>query len=210
VGSNIGLFSIMAGKINPEMKVFAFDPSPGPFDYLSENVRINKLANVKPLQMALSNQNGSFSFEIAQNKKYSYLKYNSLGGSGHLSEARPGSHSKSITVEAQKLDDFVKSNRITRLDLLKLDVEEAEHLVLEGAPETLKQLRPIVVCEVFSTEMLHQIQKQWSDSEYHLFIFEHKKLFPFPYSESAKISRIENFFFVPSEKLSWLDSFIQA
>jgi ribosomal protein L11 methylase PrmA len=64
VGSNIGLFSIMAGKINPEMKVFAFDPSPGPFDYLSENVRINKLANLKPLQMALSNQNGSFSFEI--------------------------------------------------------------------------------------------------------------------------------------------------
>jgi len=204
VGSNIGYYSIMAGRTNPSLLIYAFDPSPGPFQFLSDNVKLNQLKNVFPFQMALSNENGSFSFQVAINPKYTYLKYNSLGGGGHLAGLRPDASPVLVTVKAQTLDNFVSENNITGLDLVKLDVEEAEHLVLEGGAETLKKLRPIVVCEVFSTEMFHKIQGYWKGSDYLSFIFLDNKLKLEPYSEDIKISRIENYFFIPAEKRNWV------
>lgn len=38
----------------------------------------------------------------------------------------------------RKLDDFVSTQRIRRIDLLKIDVEGYELLVIEGASKTLK------------------------------------------------------------------------
>ncbi len=69
IGANIGYYSAMAGVINPEMKIFAFDPSPGPYAYLEENKKINGIRNLKVFQMALSNENGQFTFHSAINTK---------------------------------------------------------------------------------------------------------------------------------------------
>jgi hypothetical protein len=113
-----------------------------------------------------------------------------------------------VSVEAMRLDDFVVRHNISRLDLMKLDVEEAEHLVLMGAEKTLKTLRPIVVCEVFSTEMLANIMDQWKDSGYQAFIFEDGGLKKVTYSPGYQLVQIENFFFVPEEKLSWIEEFV--
>ena len=207
VGSNIGYYAIMAGKTNPDLKTYAFDPSPGPYAYLEDNVKINKLKNVFPFQTALSNENGEFSFQVAFNSKYQYLKCNSLGGGGHLTGLREDSSPVFVTVKAQTLDDFVNEHKISNLDLVKLDVEEAEHLVLEGGSDTLKKMRPIVVCEVFSTDMLHKIQNHWKGSDYLSYIFIDKKLKLVEYSESNTVSKIENYFFIPVEKRSWVSTF---
>ena len=210
VGSNIGYYAIMAGRTNPDLDVYAFDPSPGPFAFLKDNIQENRLLKVKPFQLALSNENGTFSFQVAINPKYTYLKYNSLGGSGHLQGTREDNSPYMVSVEAMRLDDFVLRHNIRRLDLMKLDVEEAEHLVLMGAEKTLKTLRPIVVCEVFSTEMLENIMDQWKGSGYEAFIFEDGGLRHVSYSPGYQLNQIENFFFVPSEKLDWITEFIRS
>jgi FkbM family methyltransferase len=160
VGANIGYLSIMAGKTNPDIVTYSFDPSPGPYFYLTENIRINGLNKVFPFQMALSDSNGEFSFHIAVSPKYKYLKYNSLGGSGHLSHVRENPTKHQVKVKAQTLDDFISENQINGLDLLKLDVEEAEHLVLAGGHASILKFRPIVVCEVFSSTMLQQVRQE--------------------------------------------------
>lgn len=208
VGSNIGYYAIMAGRTNPNLLVYAFDPSPGPYTFLKDNIQENKLLNVKPFQLALSNENGTFSFQVAMNPKYTYLKYNSLGGSGHLQGTREDHSPFVVSVEAMRLDDFVVRHNIQQLDLMKLDVEEAEHLVLMGGAKTLERLRPIVVCEVFSTEMLRQIMEQWENSGYEAFIFENGGLRPVHYSPEYKLAGIENFFFVPGEKRNWIEEFV--
>lgn len=208
VGSNIGYYAIMAGVSNPKLKTYAFDPSPGPYEYLSQNIKINHLTNVHGFQKALSNENGQFSFQVAVNPKYTYLKYNSLGGSGHLAGVREDESPVVVTVDAMTLDTFVEAHKIETIDLIKLDVEEAEHLVIEGGQRTLLATKPILVCEVFSSEMLQNLEGLLGNSDYKPFIFRDGKLIASNYSESAEINQIENYFFVPSEKLQWIREFL--
>lgn len=209
IGANIGYYSAMAGVINPKMKIYAFDPSPGPYAYLDENARINKLPNMKVFQLALSNENGQLTFQAAVNAKYSYLKHNSLGGSGHIQGTRVDSSPYVVTVNAITLDNFVREHQVSKIDIIKLDVEEAEHLVVMGGIETFSKMRPLVVCEVFSNEMWDQIKGYWKNSDYLVYIFDNKKLVPTSFDDVQDISKIENYFFVPKEKNDWLIEFIE-
>lgn len=209
VGSNIGYYSIMAGKTNPNIQVYAFDPSPGPFFYLKENIRLNGLKNVNAFQMALSDANGQFSFHVAASRKYSYLKFNSLGGSGHLSHVRENATQNQVTVKAQTLDDFVSEQSISRIDLIKLDVEEAEHLVLAGARSSILSFRPMVVCEVFSSEMLQQIRLEIMSHGFQAYRFFEGKLLAEKIDLKSTVDQIENYFFIPDEKVELVKSFIR-
>jgi FkbM family methyltransferase len=202
VGSNIGYYTVMAGVCNPGLEIHAFDPSPGPFEYLQENIAINELRKAKAHQLALSDSSGRFSFHIAWNKKFPWLKFNSLGGSGHLSHVRENSTLHRVEVEVLTLDAFVEREGVQALDLIKLDVEEAEHLVLAGAVESVRTFRPIIVCEVFSGEMMQKIRDQILNQDYQAFRFDEaaKKLIPEDLQDQTFIEKIENYFFVPAEK----------
>jgi hypothetical protein len=145
---------------------------------------------------------------MAYNVKYPWLKFNSLGGSGHLSHVRENPTRHHVQVRAYKLDTFVRENNIENMDLLKVDVEEAEHLVLAGGRESIRRFRPIVVCEVFSTDMLQQIREQIIIQGYKAYLFEDKKLREETLDENSTVQRIENYFFVPDEKVSWITKWI--
>ena len=45
------------------------------------------------------------------------------------------------------MDAFVDAEKLTRVDLLKADVEGAELLILRGAANTLRRCRPLLVLE---------------------------------------------------------------
>ena len=208
VGANIGYYSVMAGKVNPKIKVYAFDPSPGPLAFLKENITLNGLKNVFAQGIGLSDSKGEFSFHIPYHSKYSYLKHNTLGGSGHLSHVRANPTTFKLNIQTNTLDAFIIENKINELDLIKLDVEEAEHLVLAGSKLSIERFRPIIVCEVFSSEMLVQIQEQIISLKYQSFIFENQKLREVVIDKNFTVEQIENFFFVPVEKLDWISEFV--
>ena len=208
VGSNIGYYAIMAGVTNPKLKTYAFDPSPGPYAYLKDNVEINKLSNVFPYQMALSDENGSLSFQVAVNPKYTYLKYNSLGGGGHLVGVREDSSPVVVTVKAMTLDDFVAEHKIAAMDLVKLDVEEAEHMVIKGGTHSLTKFKPILVCEVFSNSMWENLRSLLRDSEYAPYIFSNGKLVAVSFDGEVQSDKIENYFFVPEGRKAWIAEFL--
>lgn len=170
IGSNIGYFSVLAAKHNPTIKVFAFDPSPGPFHYLKENIILNKIENqVSALDLALSNENGEVVFSIAANPKYSYLKFNSLGGGGHISSVRDTSLTMQKKVRTQTLDSFVEDYGMTDLGLIKMDAENAEHLILQGGIKSIQKFRPVIITEVFSKEMAELIQQEIVQNNYSLY-----------------------------------------
>src|SRR5262249_32983042 len=68
-------------------------------------------------------------------------------------ELQPGDHritfsADGITVPAVTVDDLVAEAGAKSVSLIKIDVQGAEMLVLEGATRTLEQMRPALFVEV--------------------------------------------------------------
>ena len=153
VGANIGLYSLAFAWLAPLGQVYAFEPSPGTFDHLRQNVENNHLGNVETFKLALGDQaEGSvhfheFPFFTAGNfavDNDSFLTSEALG-------------SNYFEAPATTLDAFVAEHRIDRIDLVKIDVEGAELSVLDGAKKTLSAMQPKVVLEFNSFGFtLHQ------------------------------------------------------
>lgn len=59
----------------------------------------------------------------------------------------------SYPVRARRLDDIVKEAHAGRVNAIKIDVEGAELLVLNGAAETLDRDRPILSVEVVDDQL---------------------------------------------------------
>ena len=68
VGSNIGLFSLIASKIvGDKGKVICFEPSPLTYTRLKENVTINNFNNLDVRNLGLSDSIGELTFYVSNN-----------------------------------------------------------------------------------------------------------------------------------------------
>lgn len=104
--------------------VYAFEPVKENFDCLFSNVA--EFANVKPFNKAVGSANGECE-----------MRNPSPGNSGAWEwEFGTGTH-------VLALDDL----NLSSIGLIKIDVQGAEGEVLEGAKETLKRCKPVVVVE---------------------------------------------------------------
>ena len=63
-------------------------------------------------------------------------------------------------VRARPLDDIVRESAVSRVDVIKIDVEGAEYLVLKGSQQTMAQYHPIVLVEMID----HQLQQMGSSA----------------------------------------------
>ncbi len=142
-GANIGLYSLLAARlVGPSGHVWSFEPN-------SENCRLllagaldNALDNLSLHPVALGNERG-----------YTYFT-SALGSNGGVLEQakRSVTHPSCRIVPMARLDDFA----LARVDLLKMDVEGAEGLLMQGARDLVARCRPVITAE-FSDEMLTRI-----------------------------------------------------
>ncbi len=56
-------------------------------------------------------------------------------------------------VRARPLDHIIRETGVSRVDVVKIDVEGAELLVLKGATQTLAQFSPVVIVEVVDVQL---------------------------------------------------------
>lgn len=148
VGANIGAVSLhLALRTGPEGKVFAFEPVPANAARLRENCQRNNLCNwLQVVEVALSDQNASLALLIAS-------AAHSNQGMGSLVEVDHGDLCHQISVESQTLDSFCETNSVGRLDFIKVDIQGAEPLFIQGAKQTLRRLKPTLVMEVAPSSM---------------------------------------------------------
>jgi FkbM family methyltransferase len=124
VGANIGGYSIRAAKY---CKVYAIEPLPRNYKILKINEKLN---NVK-----------INSFNLAASKEKGKIKlYYKLGAYGTPSIKRK--QKEFVEVEMKPLDEIINEESI---DLIKIDVEGAEDLVLEGARNCLKRTKMVII-----------------------------------------------------------------
>lgn len=150
IGSNTGIYALTAKAINPEAKVFAFEPLQQMFTKLSRNNEINDF-DIVCVQKAVSNKNGKA------------IIYET--GADHIAAAtlnvKMRAYSvleKETEVETITLDSFVDENDLVKIDLVKIDVETHEAAVLEGFKKLLPIHKPDFIIEVLTDEVGHEIQ----------------------------------------------------
>lgn len=117
-GANIGMASLYFKHLYPDCRILAFEPNPAVADLFDENVRANGLTDVRLERVALCDQDDTtidlYVDPALAGGLTSSTDPNRLGGSVHA-------------VPAKRLSSYLDQP----VDLLKLDVEGAEHEVLQ-------------------------------------------------------------------------------
>lgn len=133
VGANVGLISAALSR-NFE-KVYSFEPDPRCHDLFHSNLEANCARNVNLHKIGLSSKEGPLEFNLGTEVGHSTLE------GAHITSLE-----SSISIESRTLDSFTKELGISRIDLLKIDVEGHELDVLVGATSLLraKAIRKII------------------------------------------------------------------
>jgi FkbM family methyltransferase len=134
VGAYHGVWAMLLARHARE--VVAFEPNPGTFDVLKETIAVNHARNVTASSLAIGAERGTAE----------------LFGGGSGASLREGAQRATHNrVEVESLDGFVEG-RGSLPDVIKIDVEGAEHQVLTGARRCLAHAR-LVCIEVHFDEL---------------------------------------------------------
>ena len=135
VGANIGAFAVPLAR--RARKVIAIEPSPQVLPFLKRNVELNRLTNVEIVECAASKP-GDSEVEF-------YIPPSDHFGMG---SSAPQFHVKPITVQAKSIDQMLAERRVSRVDVIKVDVEGYEAHAFLGAKELLTSpAAPLAVFE---------------------------------------------------------------
>jgi FkbM family methyltransferase len=144
VGANCGLYSLLGALWNPSLEVVAFEPVPAIFDGLKKNVLLNQLeGRVRCENVALSSESGRTTFFLPKGEGLDVETTGTLASESW----QAGKGSPRIEVETIRFDEYA-TRHPTRVDLIKIDVEDFEADVLEGMRGVITRDRPFIVCEV--------------------------------------------------------------
>lgn len=145
VGAHRGIHTRELSKISKT--VYAIEP----IDFLAR--QIPRYPNVQVINAAASNTSTNANFAICK----------TLEGSGFPDLIYVDDVDEIITVPTITIDQLDLCPRY-----IKIDVEGAEQLVLEGAMETIRKHRPYMSVEIKTPEMFHYIKRLAARLEYQL------------------------------------------
>lgn len=152
VGANMGYFTLLGAKLTGSKgKVYAFEPTSGGIKRLKKNVSLNNFNNIKIENIGLSDENKKIEAKIRHSWKRKELK-----------------ESKREVVLLKRLDDYVKQNKVEKIDFVKIDVDGYEYKVLKGAIEVLKKDKPIICMEIGNSKVHHNLEDYGIDKGYSL------------------------------------------
>lgn len=158
IGAHRGFHTILFSKmVRNTGRVLSFEPSPDNSSRLKLHLKINFCRNVEIKECALGKDDGVRNLYVVASQTV-------------LNSLRPPvtAYASSTTpVQVQKLDDVLSSEKISKVDFIKLDVEGGELDALLGAEHLLRRVpRPVILCEV-----LEKLTRPWGYSS--RFIIDH-------------------------------------
>lgn len=122
IGSNVGTYALWAGDCGAQ--VLAFEPDPGAFQRLSENIELNHF-DIQARRIALADKVGTMRLTMGRDTVNQLVLDPDAGdGTQH--------------VEVSTLDAIADDRPIRGV---KIDVEGAERLVIQGAEQSLRAQR---------------------------------------------------------------------
>lgn len=152
VGGHIGYFAmIYAAIVGPDGAVRVFEPGDNNLPYIRRN--LERFASAEIIEEAVSNEAGEVTFwlEDLSGQNNSIIEdYHLLDGNIALAGLEGGVTKRAVRVPCTTLDAFAQSPALAgrTIDFVKIDVEGAELMVLQGATDLLRTTRPALMVEV--------------------------------------------------------------
>lgn len=136
IGANVGTYSCFAIKSLVTGMLVAFEPNDRNYERLKENLSLNANENWAALKYALSDKDGTTTFDVG----------GSTVGVGTHSLSENGA----ATVEQRRIETLIEQDEIPPPSVVKMDIEGAELLALRGFSNYLEDVR-VLYCEVHPT-----------------------------------------------------------
>ena len=161
-GANFGMYSILFAKLNLNNQVYSVEPFKEYNKIILHNSKLNNLKNIKIINKVLSN-------------KIARYKLNKNLGNTSASITRKFNKSGHVGVKSITIDKLVKTNKIKKIDFIKLDVEGAELMALQGGKKSIKNFKPKIALECSSKKEFYEINEFLLKFNYKPFSFDKKK-----------------------------------
>ena len=163
IGANTGMYSLLTKSVNPNAQVFGFEPVKRTYDKFQANCDINKF-DVKCEFMAVSDFTGELTlYDIPEANNYSATLNKEFSDVRHQTHIDTRFEAK---VKATTLKDYIESNNISKIDLMKVDVEMHEPEALRGMGEYLQKFQPTLLIEIFTDKLGKEVQEILKGCDY--------------------------------------------
>ncbi|MEP6705439.1 MAG: FkbM family methyltransferase [Acidobacteriota bacterium] len=153
VGANFGIYAYyMSRAAGRTGKVYSFEPVQFTFETLKIVGRLLRFThNVELVNQGCSNENATLSFAVPVQQSgafaagQAYLGNRNDEHSGKESQVRWES-TTNVEAKVIRLDDFLPD--ASDISMIKIDIEGAELLCLQGAEELIDRNLPTIICEI--------------------------------------------------------------
>jgi FkbM family methyltransferase len=169
IGANIGQHSLYMSQFADT--VHAFEPFDEVSKKLEHQIGLNKIENISLHKVGLSDITEKLTF---------YAPTGSNQGIGSFDASTVSKGNQALgELSLKNGDELFSELAIKQIDLMKIDVEGFEKRTLKGLSQTLKQQRPIIVCELsYGAELSFSSRKELIAAmpvDYEFFVFDIRK-----------------------------------
>ena len=160
IGACEGEDSIRYSRLFPNSKIFAFEALPENIKLIHSNFFQYGVKNAACYNKAVSSKNGIAEFYVSSGRPEGAIESDWDYGNKSSSLLPPANHLKmvpfiqfdtKIEIETITLESFCRSNSISVIDFIHLDVQGAEMIVLEGAGDFISSIK-VIWLEVSKTD----------------------------------------------------------
>ncbi len=125
IGGHLGFFSLYASLLNSDVPIYAFEPHIGNYEILKKNLKDNRIKNVYPKQLAVSDKVEQTELKISK-EDLNHALINPLEPTGEVQ-----------IVQTTTLERIFSKNGLGHVSLIKIDCEGAEFALLYATPDPI-------------------------------------------------------------------------
>jgi len=181
IGAHMGYHALaFASLLGKEGHVVAFEPCGTNLGRLRKNLEGNpQLAErIELAAFALGNEDGSVELLGAGSVDTGQSTNAHLATADTPLEAHAYDGYAATRVDCRRIDSLLAEGIYSEPDFLKIDVEGAESLVLEGAKDFLRRRRPVLAIEIHTVRNMHAVARLLAEIGYTTRILEDAPVTP--------------------------------
>ena len=170
IGANLGLYTRFAGWFGAG-EVYAFEPMSENIEILQRNVAAagRDRPKTQVLALAAGDSDGEELLQVDDVMSATACLDRVRGGDASYGRQAYGLGPLTEKVRVARLDTLIESGTLPVPAVIKIDVEGAEGLVLEGATRLLEKHRPRLAIELHGAEIGQRVLSMLDGHGYHCF-----------------------------------------